>query len=1335
MRLSRIILSGFKSFADKTEIRFDHPVVGIVGPNGCGKSNVIDAVKWVLGELSAKSLRGASMADMIFNGSSTRRPAGMARVTLCFGNEDRTLPVEADEVAITRRLYRDGVSEYLVNDRRARLKDIRELFMDTGVGTDAYSIIEQGRVAALLQANPQERREIFEEAAGISRFKARKKEATRKLERTEQNLLVSRNRLEDLERRLRSVKMQATRARNYQAYAERLRELKLSYSLAEYHKLQGELESHAEALEQARADRDRAQRELAAGEQKLEEIEIERQAIQSRQKKLEHEKLERKSEMEQARQNASHARSSLEELRQQIERDAAQHAQLAERAEALEAAHREAEAELERVSAAESAAREKIETAQAAQREKQHALGEARRTLESARAEAHECMRRVARLENEANTLASRLENHRQRVSELTERSRTIESELQDLREDRQARQGRLQTLDERIAEEETALAGQEARSERLSDQQQTIADRLSTLGAELSGLKSRHHLLEEMQQNQEGLADPVKALLRRWREAGGDEGKAAGPLGCIRGLLAELVETDMEHARLVEAALGEHQQALVVGRLCELAGPEGQALIAELSGRVDFLALQIPGAGEADPAPHPAVPWPSVLERVRYPDWLEPLMQRLLGRTLLVPALDTAILWRPLVAGSWQWVSEAGERMDAQGRVTAGPAAGAEVGGGLISRHSELVNLEAQIERVGRRIAEHRARLESLGREAAESAGAAETHRQALHTLRSERIELASRIEHLDDALTRLEREQPVVAAEIEQIEGQIASVESERSGKLEEAETQRAAQAEAEGRVKEASESIETMGAEVERLGETVTRQRVEAGQLAKQLEGARRELRQVESNREELAGRQAALDHQLQEARDRIEGLEARAAEAEHEAETASGRIDELGAALEKVMGQLVESDAEMRRVRTSLTDQREAAEKAENQAHAIEMRRREFEVKAENVEERAREQLGMDIRQAWCEKLAALESGTPAPADEAPSETAETGDTADRGQRAGEAAADGTGGAAAPSAETAGEAGGTGQEAAAAPEGAGDPAAAAESPFEIDWEAVEAEMSELRGKIDRLGNVNLDAIDEQDELEREHAELEAKVGDIEQAREDLEKLIREINDESRSRFEKTFEAIRENFAGTDGLFRKLFGGGRAELELMPLEEGGEIDVLESGIEIRAKPPGKEPCSIQQLSGGEKSMTAVALLMSVFKAKPSPFCILDEVDAALDESNVERFTEIFEKFLDQSHFIVVTHHKRTMQAANILYGITMQERGVSRRVTVSFEDVGASGRISERAVKAQERADAEAGEPEEPTGEGGEDETDPDRARRREKLAAALTDPTSS
>ncbi|MDX1682280.1 MAG: AAA family ATPase, partial [Phycisphaeraceae bacterium] len=754
----------------------------------------------------------------------------------------------------------------------------------------------------------------------------------------------------------------------------------------------------------------------------------------------------------------------------------------------------------------------------------------------------------------------------------------------------------------------------------------------------------------------------------------------------------------------VVEAALGAHQQALVVDRLADLCDTRGREAIEALSGRVQFLALdQSPVAGPPTPPAPAGITARPVLDLVRYPQWLGPLVRRLLGKTLQVRDLDTAMMLRALLPAGYRFVTARGQLLDADGRVTAGPSTQADEGAGLIRRRSELAALAEETGELDRQIEADQSRLAELGDHASHVADVTQKLRESLQEAQRLRIELTSKIDTLDDRIAQLEKEQPVIAAETEQIHEKLNRARADQTQKRERAEAIDARREERQQAIASLREEIERLAEEVESGRESVTNQRVEAGRIKEQLTAAERNRRDIEVARSDIQRQREGLQQQLAGRRQRINDLEETLEQATREAAEAGQRVKELEEAVEGVLKQVVESDARLRRIREGLAEHRETLEEIESKAHDVQVRKREIEVKIEAVEERATEQLGMDIAAVYRERLEAIREGRPAEGSFGPPAPDGYHPATDEDV----------------SAEEDDE------------EADADEEAAPINPFDIDWNEVEAEISELRGKLDRLGNVNLDAIEEQDELEEEYEVLGGQVEDIEQARDDLERLISEINEESRTRFQETFEQIRENFAGTNGLFRKLFGGGRADIVLEPDEETGEIDVLESGIEIRAKPPGKEPCSIRQLSGGEKSMTAVALLMSVFKAKPSPFCILDEVDAALDEANVERFTQVFESFLDVSHFIVVTHHKRTMQQCRVLYGITMQERGVSKRVAVNFEDVGAGGRISDDAVRRQNEVDevetiSEPAEPEVDEVDQAPDDGDDDR---REKLAAAL------
>lgn len=1223
MRLAEITASGFKSFAQKTQLVFDQAITGIVGPNGCGKSNVVDAIKWVLGEQSAKSLRGGAMMDVIFNGSATRKPSGMATVTLTFDNPSlddgsRQLPLDLDRVSITRQLYRDGSSEYLINNQLARLRDIRELFMDTGIGTDAYSIIEQGKVDRLLQSNALDRREIFEEAAGISRFKARKKEAIRKLERTDQNLELSRQQLRDTDRRLRSVKIKATRARTYKECSDQLHFLQLRYTLADYHRLQTQLNEVNENLEQAEADRSVAERRLRQHEQALADAEVERAAILSQQKQVEHERMQQEATSEQTKQREQFSRQTAAELQSRIERDDQRSAELAGRIEQLQQERETLMGEVITLAESTTDVDRRLHEGQEEHRSLLHELNERRSILEDEKAGVISLMRQTAQLQTEINSIGQFEQNLVHAREKLDNRSAKVAEQLKGLltaRDETTEKQAQAESL---VSAQTGELDNQKQLAEKFDVQQRDQAGRLASLREKRSGLDSRRALLQELQDKQQGIADPVKAVLAR-KNSAQENDTGDGTFGFVRGLLADMIDVDVEHAHIVEAALGDNQQAFVIDRigdLCNLNG--GSEAILALSGRVNFLPIDqaVSDTAASDSSGSHSPHLPRVINMVRFSQAIEPLVRQLFGQTFLVDNLDTARRWYEKSPRQYRFVTQNGELLDSTGRVIAGPANGANVSG-LISRRSELVQLHQQIAHLDEQITADANRLAELSDQVAHVENVSQELRQAVFEANAVRVELGSRLENIDSQITNLEREQPVLVTETEQIHCQLRDADQKRRTHQDEAvriETNSTTRQQA---VAELDASVADLQARTECQREVVTAIRVESGKTAEQYAAAQRSVRQLEIARSDINRQHELIEDQIKHQRMQIEELKQAAHDARHEIEQAESRLEELRIRVDLVQHRLNKIDVSISDLRGEQHEHRRAVEFADQDLRRLAVMQREIEVKADAIQQRSDEQLNLDIAQTYAER---------------------DGD-----------------------------------------------------PEEIDWERVEGQIKELRGRIDRLGSVNLDAIDEQDQLEERNEELAQQVADIERAKYQLVKLIKQINDDSRIRFEKTFEIIRQNFGGQDGLFRRLFGGGRADLFLQP-DEDGNIDVLESGIEIVAKPPGKEPCRISQLSGGEKTMTAVAMLLSIFQSRPSPFAILDEVDAALDDANVERFTRIIRSFLDHSHFIIITHNKGTMQTCDMLYGITMQEAGVSKRVAVQFDQIGSGGRIAKEAILAQ-------------------------------------------
>jgi chromosome segregation protein len=1207
MRLSKITLSGFKSFADRTEVVFSAPVVGIVGPNGCGKSNVVDAVKWVLGEQSAKTLRGGAMLDVIFNGSSSRKPAGMASVALHFENPAdqngrRILPVDADEVVVCRRLYRDGTSEYLINSSRARLRDIRDLFYDTGIGANAYCIIEQGRVDKMLVSNPVDRRSIFEEAAGISRFKAQKAEATRKLQRTEQNLLRSRDAFEEVQRRLRSVRNQAAKARSFQEFSARLRELRLEHTLAEYHKLTLQLQDVTARLAQVDEQRTAAAASLVEVEEQRTAAESERQNLLTRQRELEQARLQFKSEHDQAVQRRQFAITTLTDLTGRIEREAAQQQDIAGRIAQFDEQFTEQTAVIADLQQRSIESQQRIEAAQAQHRQRQHDLNEARARLEDEKAGIVNLLRRTTSLHNQINSLniqEKNLQNHRER---LTSRAQELGSDLEGHLTARDQISAQLTDVLSLIDSESRKLAEQKSTAADLSEATRRLTEQLSTAKEKRSGLQGRRHVLRELEESQTGVDDAVKAVLAR--KAADESGR---DFSFVRGLLAELITTEVQHAAVVEAALGDYEQALIIDRLADLH--EHQPELASLSGRVAFLA-----ADDAPPIRFDAEPalasLPRVIDLVRCTD--EPslaVLWRLLGRTLIVSDLPQALALRSVAPAGYRFITADGQLVEADGRILAGPRSETS---GLISRRSELADLDRRLAQLDTTIHTDQTRLGQLSDRAAHLEKVQQELRQAIYEASTIKVELTSKLERHQDAISRIEREQPVIAAEVVQIHSQLAAAQQQRSVHTEDVRKLEEEEHQSRQRAAELDQSIIALVKAAEQSGEAATSIRIEAGKLAEQLSAAQRQHRQIDLARADAHRQLQQIAQRLEEHRSRIADLDATRDQAAQQIESARASMEEITATLSGFAESVAQVDSRVNDLSRTLREHRQQVEALEQSLHNEQMVRRELEVRIDNVSQRGAEQLSLDIAAAYLDYTAK----------------------------------------------------------------------------EIDWPAVEAEIADLKARIDRLGNVNLDAIHELTELQERETSLSAQLEDMDKAKAELESLIVHLNVESRQRFEETFEQIKANFAGPDGLFRRLFGGGRADLMLIP-DENGQTDWLESGIEIIAKPPGKEPQSIRLLSGGERTMVAVALLLSIFRTRPSPFCILDEVDAALDEANVERYTQVVRSFLDRSHFIIITHHKRTMQAADLLYGITMPIRGVSKQVTVRFDQVGSDGRIAAEAV----------------------------------------------
>lgn len=1215
MRLSKITIAGFKSFADTTEFIFDAPIIGIVGPNGCGKSNVVDAIKWVLGERSAKMLRGEAMLDVIFAGSAVRKPLGAASVTLTFENpitspnendptNRRFLSVDTDEVGVTRRLFRDGRSDYLINGNKVRLKDIRELFLDTGIGTNAYSIIEQGRVAAMLNANPTERRAILEEAAGVARFKTRRKEAERKLERTEVNLVRVREQLASTERRLRIVRSQAEKARKFNKLDVRLKEIRTHVVLDQFHELHTQLLGLTSRLTKLEEERQAVAKELLELEDAKRQSEINRQQLHSSHQSLLQKSTEHESTIRHATQRCEMMNRSIQESKQQVNDERARLAELKSREVAL-AGEREGAAEQIAASAERLA---EIDRKVDAVSSEHASIGQKVILIQDQLADVQDELEEKGSTQSQiqavAQTAKERLNSQREHFIRTQKSSAQVKSELETFRSTRDETTKRMTEAKETVSEHEKVLKTHDSASHALGEQAEQLASELETMRHQRASSGSRLHLLEEMQDARDGLTDAVKYVL--------DNQQQFPHIICMLG---DAIDANHSDAHLVEVALGQNIQLLLVDSSQHIEGV--QQNLETVAGRVGLLPLDVLVEGST----HDHQKVTPLLSLIKVKEFASAAAHKLLGKTAVVSNLSTAIDMQHSMP-TWRFVTKNGDLLETDGRIFVGKTTSGNQEGWL-TRRIEISALTVEVSAIDQQIDQRQSQLSELLHE---NEQAKQQQRNSAHRLRSARnsvVEYEYQLQRFDDDINRCVTQTHVLQEETEELSQLISQSESEFnraeynaneiSTTIEELTTKRTSLRD------QLQETQELSASTAERLTST----RVDLGQVGEKHEADRRELRHIDAALEEQGRQRTLLQDQIARRLGQLEQFEASKQESEEEIERCkvSSALckEELDAYHDKVSAanQAVELSA------TTLQASRDKGQRLERDFHALELSRREAEIKRENLEERTLDELELDV----CHEYKHWNA------------TAQDGDR---------------------------------------------PA--------TDRDSIEIEAEQLRQEIKGLGNVNLDAIDEEKNLEERNVDLSQQVVDIDASVDSLTSLIEELETLSKSRFEETFNAIREHFAGPQGMFRKLFGGGSADILLLPNEEG-HIDLLEAGIEIKAKPPGKQPRVISQLSGGEQAMTAVALLLSIFKAKPSPFCVLDEVDAALDESNTHRFISSLTHFLEKSHFIVITHHKRTMIGCDKLYGVTMQERGVSKHVAVAVDEVGKNGEIATTASSRSE------------------------------------------
>jgi chromosome segregation protein len=1183
MHIKKLEITGFKSFVDRTVIHFDHDIVGIVGPNGCGKSNIVDAIRWTLGEQSAKHLRGRAMEDVIFNGSESRGPNGMAEVTLTFDNTNpeyaETLPPEYKdypEIAVTRRLFRDGTSEYLLNKTQVRLRDVTELFLGTGVGTKAYSIVEQGRIGQIVSSRPEDRRLFIEEAAGVTKYKQRRKQAERKMELTRQNLLRITDIVSEIDRSRASLKRQVAKAERFIEYRKELDDLSLHDATHRLLELivteRVETEGLAAASEKAGAQR----ATLRGRETEIEVVREQAGQTEARSEEASRRAFEADNDVSTLHAEIERSRDRLTHLGDRITAGRAELDEIRTRVVSLKAEQTDFSSRIEDLSSDERAREADALAETEALADLQGEEARASDQVLDLRRKTGELTAQAAGAEARIDGIAQRVADGRVRRDAVAGERQALGNELSDHMARRQALTQSVKELAEgkRISAEEKAklekeleaLRGKQLESERAVDAAKN----------ELSLKRNRLRALEDLHRRFEGVGAGARALLAK-----GDER--------VLGLVADRLEAPEELTLAVAGLLGRRLQAVVV---TETAG--GLELLAELQkskrGRADLIGLE-PGFATAEkPAPTDPRVLGRLVDRLKFAESDAGLVRALIGNAIYVKsAADAVELAR--TAGVIA-VALDGTVARPDGLVSGG--SGDDVASAMIEQKREMhqlrelvAKLEAEHTRLSGEHTALRARITEAGVALERAREQAHEGELAHITAEKDLARAVAEIAQTEARLTKLSAE----LTEVDKALEQAAVQEAESRAQLDELRSQ------LERLNQELARAESTASAWRERVAaqlSLVTERKVRLAQVKEQVEAARAALERVATALAELEARGQKLDEELNEASASYGDTAARIMvarelriEAVQAAKLAHSELDEARGLLEQVRQNLAGQEAELKQLRDELELLDEVVRRHEMAAQRIGLEREHL---MQNVRERFR---GLDLRRVVGDYHMRL------PPD-------------------------------------------------------------AEQRRRID------ELSQL---IDRMGPVNLDAKAEHEDAERRFKDLNDQKVDIEKALIELEHAIKHMNKESRRRFKETFEAVNELFKKT---FAKMFRGGRAELVLTDPD-----DLLGSGVDIVAQPPGKKLGNIELMSGGEKALTAVSLIFAIFQHRPSPFCILDEVDAPLDEANVARYNETVRAMTHSSQFILITHVKKTMSCSDVLYGVTMGEPGVSRIVSVKVNE----------------------------------------------------------
>ncbi|MGA9365757.1 MAG: chromosome segregation protein SMC [Bacteroidota bacterium] len=1173
MYLSRLEIIGFKSFAQKVNLTFDSGMTGIVGPNGCGKTNIVDAIRWVLGEQKSSTLRSDKMEDVIFNGTRNRKPLSMAEVSLTIENTKGILPTEFAEVTITRRVYRSGESEYLFNGAPCRLKDIVDLFMDTGMGADAYSVIELKMVETILSDKAEERRRLFEEAAGVTKYKFRRKAAYRKLETVQQDLVRVNDIVKEVQKTVSTLEKQARKAEQYNELSQRLRTLEIDLLEREYAAVNLRLAPLEERLNSALSSKNVIDEMLSKEESHLDELRAEfrsteenmgesRQALAALNDKLHgvEQKIllgnERRSSLEKNISRYENERRSHEERRQKLETTVGELRQKGEVSKAaLQALEGEYAEKKSRLSVVESEWNAK------------------RASLRGLNDLFVETVDALTKKKSELEHLRGRVENARGRIDRVCEENLFYEAETSRANVALEALVPEHKEARRSFVEVQLKLFEMETLKDQLKREVEEMRNKEFELRGEYEKKSSRLGFLKSLIETHDGIPEGTKYLIN-----------AGESRSFVQTTVGDAVSTESQYRTAIESALGETANYIVVNNLDE-AYRGVQLLKRTQKGKATFICLnRIPAVNHENLAVSNggAIGW--ALDLVEFDGKYESLFRFLLDRTLLVSDAEAA---RSFVSNgaSLKCVTLEGEVITSSGVMKGGSRH--QENAQTIGKRNQIVELEAQIKSLGEELAGVQ-RL--LGEKSADlTLLTSKAYEDEVKKLEYEVAGIETKMAQLEFEKKRAQEAINRNQAEIEKREAEVATLKVELDTSLREVEGQEQRRHDLESTLHTSSREVEETEAQKNAATEIVNECWSRLVRLREEEREIGHELQYAETGIAEALEGVRSREQDIAASKEEIGRLSAEIVENEDALTRLRKERADLSEHLTTIESEYSAKREQLHSVEISIRDERRHHDDSLGAMHELEMKLSEYRIKVDNLMQRAKEEFDHDL------------------------------------------------------------------ELKRYPEGE-----------EFSFGDAREEVRQLKSKIRALGPVNFAAFDEYKTEKQRFDFLTTQRNDLIEAEKTLLDTIEEINTTAQRKFLETFERIRTNFVST---FSSLFDEGD-ECDLR-LEE--DVDPLEGKIEIIAKPRGKRPQSIDLLSAGEKTLTAIALLFAIYLVKPSPFCILDEVDAPLDDSNIDRFTRILNKFSNNTQFIVVTHNKRTMEAANALYGVTMEEEGVSKLVSV--------------------------------------------------------------